>query len=780
MSTPLPGSAIQPEDERHLTFKVRLIGSVVLPSQKPWVRLLTDVNDNFKSGRVVQIYKAQEIAYSPTQRFRKDTYFTAHSSETKGAVHHNQLLMHPRGAPGPDQYGSEAGQVYYLKVDIRVLCKGNWLDIPVSTGVTINTFTSISAEKWHYEPCRTGLTVNSFEQLQAPHTQKILRKQLNAVDPVVVSADKLTAQQRETINKEESRLELEASPGERRGQEKGASKDQLPSSATTVQEPPLHTSAESAADVTAPGSSSREASAMDAPASPPQPTPSSRRRFSWHSLVHPKGVQDRKPAPLPPLEEAAKEVTARQEYAKRQITGNRSEKRAHESALVVRELIVGPFALPSPAPPKSAKVSVTSGASLHKVQKVKAQLLEPKAARRVIAQLRQLPTSDVPVVVGKTQTGEPVKTLPKGPIHAVCLPYTDAEAQQQRFSKLDKLEATVPAPSASSPHASPKAKERSLDLSTAASQIASVTATSVEKLKEVFADLDIVSLITAPEFGLGQPADKPGLFSGAVPSADAIVHGVEEITPQLMALGFATGKSIMPSHAGVYPPTDRMSVITYWWGLEVVMPEPSVQYLSNAPSVAHTVINFLTALAVANGGVREILPFVRYISQYIDGEWHMIQQADQGQGVVCAATWIMPAALVPRAWDFPQPPVSTPDHDQGADAIAPPADGASSEPGKNAAVPPASSAAPSSSTAATAPSPTLLTPPLPEPNHAPVFVLPPGDPAAQTQGVRGNPEEGVPGVTIIPATPPTSEFLNKAVGEANGGAVREVPPVGAA
>lgn len=57
------------------------------------------------------------------------------------------------------------------------------------------------------------------------------------------------------------------------------------------------------------------------------------------------------------------------------------------------------------------------------------------------------------------------------------------------------------------------------------------------------------------------------------------------------------------------------------------------------PSVAHAVVNFLTALSVADGGVREIMPFVRYISQFIDTEYKMIKQQNQGQGVVCAATW---------------------------------------------------------------------------------------------------------------------------------------------
>lgn len=33
----------------------------------------------------------------------------------------------------------------------------------------------------------------------------------------------------------------------------------------------------------------------------------------------------------------------------------------------------------------------------------------------------------------------------------------------------------------------------------------------------------------------------------------------------------------------------------------------------------------------------------------------MIKRADEGKGVVCTATWLLPVALVPRPWDFPDP-----------------------------------------------------------------------------------------------------------------------------
>jgi hypothetical protein len=90
-------------------------------------------------------------------------------------------------------------------------------------------------------------------------------------------------------------------------------------------------------------------------------------------------------------------------------------------------------------------------------------------------------------------------------------------------------------------------------------------------------------------------------------------------------------------------------------------------------SVSTTVVNFLSALSLINNGVREILPFIRYIAQFIDYEFNAIRGQNRGKGVVCAATWyvsfceraflrfsrqrrVMPAALVPRPWDFPDPP----------------------------------------------------------------------------------------------------------------------------
>ena len=59
----------------------------------------------------------------------------------------------------------------------------------------------------------------------------------------------------------------------------------------------------------------------------------------------------------------------------------------------------------------------------------------------------------------------------------------------------------------------------------------------------------------------------------------------------------------------------------------------------SAKSVSGQLVNFLTALSLVNNGVKELLPFVRYISQFIDFEFDTITKQNHGQGVVCAATW---------------------------------------------------------------------------------------------------------------------------------------------
>lgn len=67
-------------------------------------------------------------------------------------------------------------------------------------------------------------------------------------------------------------------------------------------------------------------------------------------------------------------------------------------------------------------------------------------------------------------------------------------------------------------------------------------------------DVHIIDFINSPDFGLGQPGDGPGILAGAVPTPETIINGFEQITSQLMTLGFAIGENILPDHKGGYAP----------------------------------------------------------------------------------------------------------------------------------------------------------------------------------------------------------------------------------
>ncbi|KAF8658310.1 hypothetical protein AX16_002079 [Volvariella volvacea WC 439] len=204
-----------------------------------------------------------------------------------------------------------------------------------------------------------------------------------------------------------------------------------------------------------------------------------------------------------------------------------SKKRAKESALLVRSVIVGP--------PTSASPKVTPVVAKPQLNKIRQQLSQPKTANKVIAQLRSLPSSDPsPGEAGSTPQ-------PAGPIHAVCLSHTDAEEDALHFCHLKETGSTEPS-----------------------GQNFGVPMTSepMERLTSMLNELRIIDLISQPDLGLGQPANGKGLFAGALPTPETVIKGFKQVTPQLMALGYATGRSITPNHAGIYPPTDRMSILT--------------------------------------------------------------------------------------------------------------------------------------------------------------------------------------------------------------------------
>ena len=196
-----------------------------------------------------------------------------------------------------------------------------------------------------------------------------------------------------------------------------------------------------------------------------------------------------------------------------------ADKRAKNSALALRSLIVGPEST-------LQATSQNTPALTPNLANIKSQLLQPKTANKVIASLKELPACDDPLHADKSGA--------KGPIHAVCLAYTDAEADALHFSKL------IPTPPSGD-------REREISVS----GLPSMFSVPVDKIAALFNEMHIIDLVNASDFvGLGQPGDGPGILSGALPTAETVIEGVERITPELMALGFATGKAVKPDHSG--------------------------------------------------------------------------------------------------------------------------------------------------------------------------------------------------------------------------------------
>lgn len=139
--------------------------------------------------------------------------------------------------------------------------------------------------------------------------------------------------------------------------------------------------------------------------------------------------------------------------------------------------------------------------------------------------------------------------------------------------------------------------------------------------------------------------------SQAVASTTAEHAGMYDALASVSAAALEYSQGGPEAMLDIKPPTDRMAVFIHWWGFELTLPPPSIKYLSTARSVSGAFMSFLQTMATTSGAP-ELLPFIRYISTFMDMEFSAIKSQDKGHGVVVAATWLMPLALVPRPWDY--------------------------------------------------------------------------------------------------------------------------------
>ncbi|KAF9143118.1 hypothetical protein BG015_000537 [Linnemannia schmuckeri] len=108
-----------------------------------------------------------------------------------------------------------------------------------------------------------------------------------------------------------------------------------------------------------------------------------------------------------------------------------------------------------------------------------------------------------------------------------------------------------------------------------------------------------------------------------------------------------TTKTVVRFH----PSKDTVSSQAYWWGYEIFIPQVALSRISSAQDVSSAFLGFLGSVGLV---VPAIVPFLGYIAAYVGLEFAVIKAQNEGRGVILASTWLVPVALVPRAWDVPE------------------------------------------------------------------------------------------------------------------------------
>ena len=317
------------------------------------------------------------------------------------------------------------------------------------------------------------------------------------------------------------------------------------------------------------------------------------RRLSFQSFSFGQSKNKHPAEHISHAKQVKKEEAAEEALKERKLASTREGRKIDKAATALATIILGPVQIVTSTAAsvttfskKPIQPSKPKPAGPQTIQKVQNQLLTPREANKVIAKLRTInpeePPNPPPHKQPQLQHAHPRKAGER-PIHAVCLDCTDDEADKYHFSSLATTPEVEMRNAREGPAPSPKPSETSFAFA------------DITTIVPVLRSMKLVTLVTTPDLGFGQPPDSPGLLAGSVPSVQAFAEGLQEVTGQLMALGFATSKVVFPNHSGVYPPTDRMSVLTCmstppclcfvvdtladWWGLELCIPPPSITYL---------------------------------------------------------------------------------------------------------------------------------------------------------------------------------------------------------
>jgi len=287
------------------------------------------------------------------------------------------------------------------------------------------------------------------------------------------------------------------------------------------------------------------------------------RRLSFQSFSFGQSKNKHPAEHISHAKQVEKEEAAEEALKERKLVSIREGRKVDKAAAALANIILGPVHMVASTAAsvttyskKPIQFSKPKPAGPQTIQKVQNQLLTPKQANKVIAKLRTIDPAEEspdPPPHKHPQLQHMHKRKPgERPIHAVCLDCTDEEADEYHFSKLATTREVEMRNSRMNPTLAPSPKSGETSFAFA----------DITTIVPVLRSMKLVTLVTAPDLGFGQPPDSPGLLAGSVPSVQAFAEGLQEMTGQLMALGFATSKVVFPNHAGVYPPIDRMSVLT--------------------------------------------------------------------------------------------------------------------------------------------------------------------------------------------------------------------------
>jgi len=116
------------------------------------------------------------------------------------------------------------------------------------------------------------------------------------------------------------------------------------------------------------------------------------------------------------------------------------------------------------------------------------------------------------------------------------------------------------------------------------------------------------------------------------------------------------------------PSTTDLSILVTWWGYRLYLPPPVMNKLSGISLKASARAAMITTalkwvldkiplmlipvqFRPAVTMLKSLSPIVGYVGVFIAWSWDRIKILDEGNGVVLTATWLLPVALLPMAWD---------------------------------------------------------------------------------------------------------------------------------